>query len=71
MPQGRQKICKFFYCSDALFGAVVFIVDKYNKEQKGLRARDSVVFKVEYVLNLNVNRRTWLHPNLEYAQNDV
>ena len=40
MPQGRQKICKFFYCSDALFGAVVFIVDKYNKEQKGLRARD-------------------------------
>ena len=60
----------FFYCSDALFGAVVFIVDKYNKEQKGLRARDGG-FQVEYVSNLNVNRQTWLHPNLEYTRNDV
>ena len=39
----------FFYCSDALFGAVVFIVDKYNKEKgtqsAGRRFLGGVCFK--------------------------
>ena len=34
----------FFYCSDALFGAVVFIVDKYNKEKRDSE-RGTAVFR--------------------------